>query len=162
MLTKREDEVLNLLANGHSPKYIQGYLGITATNFYAVSSRMKSKTGIRNIRDVHACRHYIRFGPMLAKNTHHPLHQLGKPVTRPTDQQLEAMRLIAQGVKYSGAAETLGIEVQSVQNAVWQGCQRAGISHLTGDKRLGAIRLFLEQLDAEKQNSVNPMDDPMF
>lgn len=154
MLTYREDEVFQRLAVGHKPAQIAAELGIQMSNFYVICSAIRRKTRIRKLTH-EACKHFQRFGSM----TEMPAEKRKAPKPL-TPRQVTAMRLIADLVTYEDAAKRMGICSQSVQNAVHQGCKRAGIIEVRGLLRISEIRQHLATLDVQPVPSL--MDDPMF
>lgn len=155
MLTKREYEILDLLAVGRNYSEICALLGIAPSNIHNVVSRIRKKTGIINTKNPDECRDFIRSVPMGSLVGRKRLRKLSFP----TVHQAEAMSLFARGNMCKRIALILHITPQTALNAISMGCKRAGIPC-----EREAIRQYLETeyYNESLEKASTLMDDPMF
>lgn len=143
-LYPREEMILRFLARGWNYQRIREWLKTSLANVHAHAHHIRQKTGIVDTKNPQQCRDYLR-----EKSKRPP----PKPWLKPTASMLEAMQGVAEGYSYEHLRKGCGLRsAQTVQNAVSQGCRRAGIIG-QGANRTQAIREYLLRL-----KSMVPLD----
>lgn len=148
-LTRTENTILNLLAEGASYLQIANYLKTNTSCIHAHTNNIRRKTGIRNTKDKLECLRFV--------GRHMP-----KDLSGPTATQRKVLQMLSHGVRYSEIARKLQISIGTAMNHASQACQRAGITQGQG-RRQEAIEQWLR---THPENQIlpegSPLADPMF
>jgi len=168
ILSYREIQFLDQLAQGATYKELQEYFGISPSNVHVHCHNIRHKTGIRHTRDAAECKRHLKQIPaQLVADALSGQPRQKRPFSSrpPTSRHQEVLRLLARGLTYHQIAREWEVTPQTVENTAYMACKRAGIVH-EGWNRTKRIREWWRaQSGAEDPNSapaVPGMSDPMF
>jgi len=143
-LTKRELQVLELLAGGASYDSIRHHLNVSPANLHLICYHIRTKAGIADTKNVEQCK------KALASYKPRAVH--------PTPLQVKVMRLYAEGMKYKDIAVALDSHINTMMNACSLGCKRLGIR----EKGIASRRALIREALGMDGVKPDPMADEMF
>lgn len=146
-LTKREFEVLQVAAQGASPKYIRGKLSMSPANLYNYMGQLREKGfDLLTKPGQREAKRFLETYPAPDAS----------PVPGLTDRNLFILQKYAAGESYEAIAEALGILPSSVEQNLSIELARHNLSGFNGIRRRQAVMQWLQNNHLKGRVTIHP------